>query len=210
MSEDPFPVSGKGARTFITGFETQGSFMISYSCVSAATSLTGFVRTGSVPAVRTRKTGEKKVYHMIAEVRKREGIPIKKCAKLLGISVEEAREQEKPTNPLTVSQLRKWKRALKVPYSEFYGRDDDDLDDPIRNRAMLLKVMKSVKSVRQHSRAERIRILADNAISQLVALMPELEQVSAWPDVGQSHESRAPGVVATRRFDPEVEQRLRF
>ena len=200
MSEDPFPVSGKGARTFITGFETQGSFMISYSCVSAATSLTGFVRTGSVPAVRTRKTGEKKVYHMIAEVRKREGIPIKKCAKLLGISVEEAREQEDPATPLTAAQLSEWKRALKVPYSEFYGRDDDDLDDPIRNRAGMLKAMKSAKSLREMVRCPSERAVVDNLIGQLTELMPELAKVSAWPKVGQSHEAGRFGRTVTDEY----------
>lgn len=177
-------------------------------------SITGFVCPAPVVSAEEVKKAlpreGKTAYHRIAKVRENQGMSIQSCARKLGISVSEAREQEKPTSDLTISQLTAWKRVLEVPFSEIVIQTEDEPADPIRNRAMLLKVMKSVKSVRQHSREERIRILADNAISQLVALMPELEQVSAWPDVGQSHESRAPGVVATRRFDPEVEQRLRF
>ena len=45
-------------------------------------------------------------------------------------------------------------------------------------------------------------------VDQLCEVMPELENVQAWPEVGQSHEARSLGVTATRRFEPDVERRL--
>ena len=176
--------------------------MISYSCISPADSLTGFVSAGSAPAAAPRKKERGKVYHAVAQARKREGMSIQKCAKHLGISVEEAREQEDPATPLTAAQLSEWKRVLKVPYSELLGTEDDELDDPIRHRAGMLKSMKSVKSLREMVRRPSEREMVDNLASQFVELMPELETVSAWPKVGQSHEACRFGRAATDEYAP--------
>lgn len=176
--------------------------MISCSCIPAAAPLTGFVHTDSAPAAAPRKTGEAKVYHAIAQVREREGVSIQKCAKLLGISVEEARRQENPATPLTAAQLGEWQRVLKVPLSELLGTEVDELDDPIRHRAEMLTIMKSAKSLRGMVRRPSEREMADNLIGQIVKLMPELETVSAWPKVGQSHEACRFGRAATDEFAP--------
>ena len=175
-------------------------------------SMTGFVcRASVIPTKEAKSTPFDKVketFHRVGEVRKNQGVSIQTCARKLGISVQEAREQEKPTTDLTISQLTAWKEILEVPFSELLIPSEDEPSDPIRNRAKLLKVMKSVTSILQNARDERIRVMAGNASEQLVDLMPELETVSAWPDVGQSHEARPLGVAVTRRFDPEIEQRL--
>lgn len=176
--------------------------MIGCSCISTSASLTGFVHTGPAPAATPRKTGKAKVYHAVAQAREREGMSIQKCAKLLQISVEEAREQENPATPLTAAQLSEWKRILKVPYSELLGTEDDDLDDPIRHRAGMLKVMKSAKSLEETVCRPEERMMVGNLIDQIVELMPELETVSAWPKVGQSHEACRFGRAATDEYTP--------
>lgn len=171
--------------------------------------VTAGFRTGSLvslPAVgvRTREAKKEIVFHNIAQVRQNEGMSIDFCAKRLGISVQEAKEQEKPSTDLTASQLRAWKNVLKVPYTEILGMEDDDLDDPIRHRAQFLKIMKSAKSIRKHTREERIRAMADSLIGQIVELAPGYEKIAPWNDVGQSHEARPLGVMASRRFDPGI------
>ena len=67
--------------------------MISYSCISPADSLTGFVSAGSAPAAAPRKKERGKVYHAVAQARKREGMSIQKCAKHLGISEANVRKR---------------------------------------------------------------------------------------------------------------------
>lgn len=174
--------------------------------------VTGYVYPASViPAREVKKTQSKqaqRMFHQIAQVRENQGMSIQNCARKLGISLQEAREQEKPTTDLTLSQLIAWKEVLDVPFSELVGPFEDELQNPIRNRAELLKVMKSAKYIHQHTRESRIRTMAENQIGQILEIIPEFETVSPWPEVGQSHEARQPGVAASRRFDPEVERRL--
>lgn len=149
-----------------------------------------------------------KQLHQIATVRRNQSLSLLSCAKRLGISIQEARRQEEPTTDLTLSQLMAWKEALDVPLSELIGPVENELEDPIRNRALMVKVMKSAKQIFQIAHESRIRYMATNLINQLVELMPELKSVSAWPDVGQSHESRGPGQAVFRRFDPEISRRM--
>lgn len=149
-----------------------------------------------------------KKLHQIAAIRRNQNISIVSCAKKLGISIEEARMQEHPTSDLTLTQLLAWKEVLDVPLSELLGQSDEDLENPVRNRALMIKVMKTAKQILQTARESRIHYMGETLIDQLVELMPELAEVSAWPDVGQSHENRNAGVAATRRFDPDIARQL--
>ncbi|MBQ6159009.1 MAG: helix-turn-helix transcriptional regulator [Thermoguttaceae bacterium] len=174
--------------------------------------MTGYVCPAPVvPAKEVKKVRPeqaKRTFHQIAQVRESQGMSIQNCARKLGIPLQEAREQEKPTSDLTISQLIAWKEVLDVPLSELVGPFEDELQNPIRNRAKLLKVMKSAKYIHQHTRESRIRTMAENQIDQILEIVPEFETVSPWPEVGQSHEARQPGVAVSRRFDPEIERRL--
>ncbi|MGI5832609.1 MAG: hypothetical protein ACOX6D_08810 [Thermoguttaceae bacterium] len=171
--------------------------------------ITASAMTDFVPsAASAAKPENDRPLHQVAVARRNQAVSVASCARKLGISVQEARRQEQPTTDLTLSQLMAWKKVLDVPLSELIGPIEDELENPIRNRAMLVKVMKSAKQVRRLTRESRIRIISDNLIEQLVLLMPELESITAWPDVGQSHEARSLGQAAYRQFDPEVARRL--
>ncbi len=164
------------------------------------------VVTGGAKQPQSRKS--EKRFHQIEQVRINQEMSIQTCARKLGISVQEARRQERPTTDLTISQLMAWKEVLDVPLAELLGPIDGELDNPIRSRATLVLVMKSAKQIRRDARESNIRVMADNMVDQLCEVMPELENVQAWPEVGQSHEARSLGVTATRRFEPDVERRL--
>ena len=161
------------------------------------------VTTGFSP-VTAPATGvhQARAYHQVAQVRRNQAVSLATCARKLGISVNEARYQEQPTTDLTISQLTAWKEVLGVPLSELIGPLEDELDNPIRNRALLLKVMKSAKQIRRDSRESGIRSMADNMIETLLDIMPELEDVAAWPEVGQSHEARPLGMAVCRHIEP--------
>ncbi len=151
-----------------------------------------------------------KPLHRIAAVRECQGMSLPSCARRLGITLTEARHQEKPTTDLTLSQLMAWREALDVPLSELIGNADDFIEDPIQNRAKMVKIMKSARQIDEIAKETRVQRVAKMLVEQLVEVMPELEFVSAWPDVGQSHENRTSGIPVCRGISEETLSRLGF
>ena len=146
--------------------------------------------------------------HRLAEVRKAQGISIANMSRRLDMASIDVREQEKPTADMLLTQLYKWRDILDVPVSELLINPDDTLDDPIKSRASLVRVMKTVRSILETSREKQIKWLAQTLFDQLVEIMPELKEVSAWPSVGQSREFKDYGQAIYRRFDPGIEQSM--
>jgi hypothetical protein len=118
------------------------------------------------------------------------------------------REQEKPTSDMMLSQLYRWREILDTPISELLIDPEDMLDDPIKSRASLVRVMKTVRSILEAAHEKPIQRMAQTLFDQLVEIMPELKDVPAWPTVGQSREFKDYGQAIYRRFDPGVEQAM--
>ena len=146
--------------------------------------------------------------HRLAEVRKAQGISIANMSRRLEMASIDVREQEKPTADMLLTQLYKWRDILDVPVSELLINPDDTLDDPIKSRASLVRVMKTVRSILETSREKQVKWLAQTLFDQLVEIMPELKEVSSWPSVGQSREFKDYGQAIYRRFDPGIEQAM--
>ena len=149
----------------------------------------------------------KKSYHQIGAVRRNQNISLANCARKLGLTVQEARNQEQPDSNLTLAQLMAWKKVLDVPMSELVP-DDDFIEDPVKNRALLLRVMKTAQQILNANTNVQVHRMAVTLVDQLIELMPELANVSPWPEVGQSHASRGLGKTAYRHFDSELESLL--
>lgn len=141
--------------------------------------------------------------HRIGEIRRSQCLSLSYCARKLGLTTQEARVQEDPASDLTLSQILAWQEILDVPLSEMIVQDNV-LEDPIRNRALLLKVMKTAKQIKKNASDSRIKHMSVTLVDQLVELMPELSEVSSWPDIGQSHENKDYGQAVYRRFDTDV------
>lgn len=154
-----------------------------------------------------RSESVRKKFHRVREMRQDMRITLSYCAKKLGISTQDARIQEDPYTDLTLSQLLAWREILDVPLSELIEYQGE-VEDPIKNRALLLRVMKTVKQIQKTTREDRIKNMSITLVDQLTELMPELIDVSPWPDIGQSHENRDYGQAVYRRFDPAVAQKL--
>jgi len=120
----------------------------------------------------------------------------------------DVRDQEKPTSDILLSQLYRWREILDVPVAELLIDPEDTLDDPIKSRASLVRVMKTVRSILENTHEKSIQRMAQTLFDQLVEIMPELKDVSAWPTVGQSREFKDYGQAIYRRFDPGVEQAM--
>jgi transcriptional regulator with XRE-family HTH domain len=129
--------------------------------------------------------GQSRPMHRISEVRQEQGVSIRSAARRLGISMQEVRAQEEPTQDLRLSQLHQWQQVLEVPISDLLLDSDGPLSTPVSQRARMLRVMKTVKALAEATHEAPVQRLADMLVTQLVEVMPELKEVSAWHSVGQ-------------------------
>lgn len=146
--------------------------------------------------------------HRLCEVRRREGLTRRQVARRLGISVQEVHRQEQPSADLSLSDLRRWQRALAVPVAELLHEPDGELSPPVQLRARLLRVMKTVRSIQQRARQAPVRRLIESLIGQLVEVMPELKETVAWPAVGHRRRRHELGQAFFRRLSCDVLDKL--
>jgi transcriptional regulator with XRE-family HTH domain len=134
---------------------------------------------------------------------------LRTAARQLGTDIRTIRMQEQPTTDLKLSELYKWQRALDVPVAELLVDTNEPLSRPVRERGALLKIMKTARSLLESARDEATRRMASNLIEQLLELMPELAEVTAWHSVGQRRSLDELGRIAehpihdSALFDPD-------
>ena len=129
--------------------------------------------------------GTRRPLHRICDVRQEQGVSIRSAARRLGISMQEVREQENPTHDLSLSQLVRWQEVLEVPLVDLLVDSSGPLSEPVNQRARMLRVMKTAKALEETATDTPIQRLTAMLITQLVEVMPELKEVSAWHSVGQ-------------------------
>lgn len=123
--------------------------------------------------------------HRIQEVRRLQGMSLRTAARQLDTDVRSIRAQEQATTDLKLSDLYRWQQALEVPVAELLVEADEPLSRPVRERSSLLKVMKTARAIVELAHPGPARRMAENLVEQLVEIMPELAEVSAWHSVGQ-------------------------
>jgi len=124
-------------------------------------------------------------FHRIAEVRAQQGLSLRTVSRRTGIDIKELRRQELPTTDLSISQLTLWQQALEVPLIDLLVDDSQTLSRPVKERAKLVRIMKSVVSLLEVAESQpRVHRLATMLKEQLLDLMPELADVGGWPQCG--------------------------
>jgi len=141
--------------------------------------------------------------HRIADARRRQGISVRSAARRLQTSMDQIRRQEEPSCDMPLSELYRWQRALEVPVTELLVDSDAPLSEPVLTRARLLRIMKTVRAIKDSCNTPSIQRFATMLETQLVELMPELKDVSAWHSVGQRRSPDELGRTAERIF-PDV------
>lgn len=137
------------------------------------------------PIVPPAEKTPAKPLHRISEVRQEQGVSIRSAARRMGLPMQEVRAQEDPTRDLKLSQLHLWQEVLEVPLADLLIDSSGPLSTPVSQRARMLRVMKTAKALSESSHEPGVQRLAAMLINQLVELMPELQEVSAWHSVGQ-------------------------
>jgi hypothetical protein len=121
---------------------------------------------------------------------------LRTAARQLKTDIRSIRAQEQATSDLRLSDLYKWQRALDVPVSELLVESEEPLSRPVRERAALVKVMKTARSLLESAPSGAARRMAENLVEQLLELMPELAEVSPWHSVGQRRSLEEMGRIA--------------
>ena len=99
---------------------------------------------------------------------------------------------------LRLSQVHQWQQVLEVPLADLLLDSDGPLSTPVSQRARMLRVMKTVKALAESAHEQPVQRLATMLINQLVELMPELQEVSAWHSVGQRRTQEEMGRIVER------------
>lgn len=136
-------------------------------------------RNSSQPAQAPTK------YHRIEEVCQQQGATARAISRKMEIGVNEIRRQGDPHTDLRISDLLRWQQVLEVPLVDLLVDNEGPLSEPVTRRANMLRVMKTAKAIQESTHDRAVKRLADMLVSQLVEIMPELSDVSAWHTVGQ-------------------------
>ncbi|MFH1923083.1 MAG: helix-turn-helix transcriptional regulator, partial [Planctomycetota bacterium] len=110
-------------------------------------------------------------FHRLETVRRQEEISRRTVARRLGVSITEVKRQEDETTDLPLSVLYKWQEVLDVPISELLIEPEEPLSSPVRNRAKMLRIMKTAVTILERTRQTAIRRMAQMLVEQLVELM---------------------------------------
>ena len=120
----------------------------------------------------------------VAQAREQQGFSLRTISRRTGMDLRTLRSHEQPTTDMKLSELRAWQLALEVPLVDLIEDDLQPLSSPVKDRAMLVRIMKTVVAIKEAGGSPRIQRLSDMLFDQMVALMPELKEIGAWPQHG--------------------------
>lgn len=153
---------------------------------------------GHLPVPQLPAANSPRPLHRIADVRRRQGVSVRSAARRMHTSIDQVRRQEEPSCDLLVSELLRWQKALDVPIGDLLVESESPLSEPILTRARLLRVMKTVKAIQETATSNSIQRFATMLEQQLVEVMPELKDVTAWHSIGQRRSPNELGRTAER------------
>lgn len=148
-------------------------------------------------SVKTSPEKHRLPLHQLSRIRQREGVSLRAMARRLGTDVQTVRRQEETSSDMRLSELYDWQEALGVPMSELLS-DSDSMADPIRHRAQMVRLMKTVAAIQERAKQPAIQRMAQMLHEQMIELMPELESITAWNAVGHRRSATELGVAAER------------
>lgn len=139
------------------------------------------------PPVTERRRAPRRMrkrLHRLAEVRQRQGVTLRNVARRLGIDMAEVRRQENEESDLRISDLLNWQEVLEVPIAELLVEAEGQLSGPVLERSRMVKLMKTAAALREQAQGPAADRLVTMLVGQILEIMPELQDVSPWHNVG--------------------------
>jgi transcriptional regulator with XRE-family HTH domain len=141
---------------------------------------------------------QQRALHRIKQVRRRQGVSLRTATRRMGLDARTIEMQENETTDLRLSDLHRWQVALEVPVSELLVEADDPLVGAVRDRARLVRIMKTAAAILETARHPSVVRMAENLVRELNQLMPELKEIGPWHSVGQRRKQDELGRAADR------------
>jgi transcriptional regulator with XRE-family HTH domain len=151
--------------------------------------------SGGASAVKQSTVSVPRNLQRVAEAREQQGFSLRTISRRTGIDLKTLRTHEVPTTDLKLSELHAWQLALEVPLADLIVDDLQPLSSPVRDRASLVRIMKTVVAIKEAGGSPRIQRLADMLFEQMVSLMPELKEIGAWPQHGGRRSSGSSRII---------------
>ncbi|MCG8584658.1 MAG: helix-turn-helix transcriptional regulator [Pirellulales bacterium] len=118
--------------------------------------------------------------HRVREVRQAQGVSRRAAARRLGVEPRRLDEMEQPTSDLPLSAIYACQEMLQVPLEDLLMESEAPLSRPVMERAQMLKLMKTAVTIRNRAQSKPVRHLAEMLVDQLLAIMPDMVDVSPW------------------------------
>lgn len=141
--------------------------------------------------------------HRIVRVMENECVGIRTAAHRMNVSMAQIRSEAETTYDLRLSDLYRWQSALRVPVGELLNEPATNLSPAVAWRGRMLKVMRTMRSIQVIANEEAVQSLAMIVVQQLEEMMPELNQVSAWPLQGQRRTGDELGAVVDKQVSDD-------
>ncbi len=161
----------------------------------------GFPAIG--PAAAANVPSDERRWHRIKEVRREQGVSLRRVSQLLRTEVRELRREEEETSDLPLSRIYEWQKALEVPIADLLVDSAGPLSPPVLERARMVRVMKTVAAIMEKAENTSIERLAQTLVDQLVEIMPELKGVNPWHSVGQRRSLNEYGRTMERAYSDD-------
>jgi hypothetical protein len=146
----------------------------------------------------TEPTPATRKLHRVSDVRLQQGASLRSVSRKMDLPVQDVRLQEDAHTDLKISDLLKWQEILDVPLADLLIDSEGPLSEPVNNRASMLRIMKTAKAIQETAHSRSVVRLTNMLIEQLVLMMPELSEVSAWHTVGQRRTKDEVGRIVER------------
>lgn len=142
--------------------------------------------------------------HRIRTVRHQQGISLRTIARGRHVSLRQVRCEESPHSDLNLSTIYHWQHYLDVPVADLLVENQDPLSRPVMERARMVKLMKTIATIRERATSDEVRRLTETLYGQAVEMMPELVDVQPWQRIGQRRTLDELGRVAEHQLPDDL------
>jgi hypothetical protein len=138
--------------------------------------------------------------HRLRTVRRQQGVTVRTIARGRRVSLEQVLHEQCPQSDLRLTTVYEWQYYLEVPVADLLIESQEPLSPPVAKRARMVKLMKTIATIRERAESEEIKELAESLFKQAIEIMPELAEVQPWQSVGQRRTLDEVGRIAEQQL----------
>ena len=162
------------------------------------------VKTRVDPGNSGNKSELMQPLHRLREIRAQQDVTLRALSRKMHVPMREVRAQEDPSCDLPLTALYRWQQALRVPAAEILVEPSDKLSSPVNIRARLLRMMKTIVTILDQPQSERTTNLLENLRNEILAVMPEIENIDRWHGSSNARGSDDIAAAVLRQIDEEL------